>query len=311
MLALLSACGWAIPSRIPSSVEENPTATNSNAIFTPIPSKTPYSSETPNPTATEWIKTYPTKKALVIYGRTSRTEYTINFIEWGDFYLQPYLVLYEDGQLMFGTGGSVKQLSKTETEEMLTKLEQLGFFQIQSDSAADILKGMQNPIYNHPAEGLPAPMSAWPEIKVTVNGAKSNSISYRREWENYLIQPMKDIIAYLDSISSEGATPYQPERLLVAFDDEENKRIPEDATIIPWPKDVTSPEHWQMGILYLEGAEALKLYKAADESLYQYFSFEGKNYNVYIRPILPHECHIYHLYEEVPPAQPYFTCDDW
>ena len=314
-LFLLSACGQAVTSPIPSSSQENSTATKNNIVLTLIPSQTPYSSETPNPTATEWIKTYPTKKALVIYGRISRNEYTINFIEWGDFYLQPYLVLYEDGQLMFGMGGSVKQLSKTETEEILIKLEQLGFFQIESDSEADILKGMQNPIYIHPTEGLPAPISAWPEIELIVNGTKSNSISYRPEWENYLIQPMKDIIAYLNGISSVGATPYLPDRLLVGFDSEEGKQIPEDSIIFPWPEDVTSPAHRSyMGVLYLEGEEALRLYKAAGESLYEYFSFAGKKYNVYLRPILPHECHIYHFHElkNFPEqAQPYCTCDDW
>jgi hypothetical protein len=311
-LFLLSACGRAVRSLTPSTTEENPIATKSNIILTSIPSQTPYSSVTPDPTATDWIKTYPTKKALVVYASNSRNEYTMNFIEWGDFYKEPYLVLYEDGQLMFGIGGSVKPLSKTETEEILLKLEQLGFFQIKSNSEADILKGMQNPIYVHPTEGLPAPMSAWPDIELTVNGPKSNSISYRREWENYLIQPMKEIIAYLNGISSDGAMPYQPDRMLVGFDGEENKRIPEDATIIPWPEDVTSPRHWSyMGVLYLEGAEVQKLYQAAGEKLYAYFTFEGKNYSVYLRPILPHECHIYHLYEEAPPAQPYFTCDDW
>jgi hypothetical protein len=309
---LLSACAQAVSSVTPSTSEENPAATKSNPVLTSIPSQTPYLAATPNPTATEWIKTYPTKKALVIYGRKSRNEYTLNFIEWGDFYLEPYLILYADGQLMFGVGGSVKQLSKTETEELLTKLEQLGFFQIQPNSTADMLKGMQNPIYMHPTERLPAPISPWPEIELIVNGSKSNSISYHREWENYLIQPMKDIIAYLNGISSDSATPYQPDRMLVAFDGEENKQIPEDATIIPWPEDVTSPRHWSyMGVLYLEGAEVQKLYQAAGQKLYAYFSFEGKNYNVYLRPILPHECHIYHLYEEAPPAQPYFTCDDW
>jgi hypothetical protein len=66
-----------------------------------------------------------------------------------------------------------------------------------------------------------------------------------------------------------------------------------------------------MGGLYLEGNEALKFYHATGESLFGYFSYKSKNYEVTLRPILPHECHIYHLYEETPPAQPYFTCDDW
>ena len=312
MLVLLSACVHADSSFTPSTGEENPTATKSNIVLTSIPSQMVSSSETPNPTATEWIKNYPTKKALVVYGTSWRNEYTINFIEWGDFYIEPYLILYEDGQLMFGIGGSIKQLSKTETDEILIKLEQLGFFQIQANNEADLLNGVKNPLYSFPTVEEPAPNNNLPLIVLTVNRQETKSISYRKEWENYLIRPMKDIIAYLDNISSAGATPYQPDRMLVAFDGEENKRIPEDATIIPWPDDVTSPRQWSyMGVLYLDGAEAQKLYQAAGEKLYAYFSFEGKNYHVYLRPILPHECHIYHLYEEAPPAQPYFTCDNW
>jgi hypothetical protein len=69
-----------------------------------------------------------------------------------------------------------------------------------------------------------------------------------------------------------------------------------------------------MGVLYLEGAEALKFYKAAGEKLYGYFSYGGETYQVGIRPILPHECQIYHMYESrgfPEHGQPYFTCDDW
>jgi hypothetical protein len=42
------------------------------------------------------------------YGASSLNQYTINFIEWGDFYLEPYFVLYEDGELIFGTGAYKK-----------------------------------------------------------------------------------------------------------------------------------------------------------------------------------------------------------
>ncbi len=307
-LFILSACAQPDPSRSPAVTVENPTSTKSVAAPTPIPSLPPWPSQTPYPTLTEWIKVYPTKKALVVYGTSWRNEYTINFIEWGDFYLEPYLVLYEDGQLIFGTGIHQKQLSSSETNEVLTKLKQLGFFQIQDTYAGDT----QNPLYVFPADVTPVPNFNFPSVVVTVGGQESKTIGYMKEWENYLAEPMKNIISYLKSISSDDATPYQPDRLLVAFESEEGKRIPEDAVINPWPEDITSPAHRSyMGVLYLEGAEALKLYEAASENLYEYFSFDGKNYNVYLRPILPHECHIYHLYEETPPAQPYFTCDDW
>lgn len=298
-LFILSACAPAIPS-IPSTVTvENPAQTAIVETATPRPSQTPY------PTHTEWVKVYPTKKALLIYSTSSRNEYTLNFIEWGDFYPMPHLILYEDGQLIFGIGAYEKQLSQADTKAILSKLDQLGLPQLQEDYEAN-----QDSVYTMPPDMPYNPSDSMIDITFDKNDPKS--IRYRKIWEEHLIQPMKDIVSYLDSISSDGATPYQPDRLLVGFEGEEGKTIPEDAVIIPWPEDVTLPAYRSyMGVLYLEGAEALKLYEAAGESLYEYFSFDGKNYNVYLRPILPHECHIYHLYEEAPPTQPYFTCDDW
>jgi hypothetical protein len=293
-LFILTACAQVDLPFSPSVTVENPTSTKSVMTHTPIPSRTPY------PTPTEWIKVYPTKKALVMYGTSWRNQYTLNFIMWGDFYLEPYLLLYEDGQLIFGLGNKQKQLSQQDTKVILTKLEELGFFQLWNTYAADA----KNPLYKFPNNVVPEPNLNLPAVVVTVNGQE---IRYMKKWENYLIPPMKDIISYLKSVSSVGATPYQPERLLVAA--REIEQIPEGETVIPWPEDVASP----IGIFYLEGNEAMKLYQAAGDNLVGYFRYEAKNYDVYLRPILPHECHVYH-YSEVklpPPAQPIFTCDDW
>jgi hypothetical protein len=141
-----------------------------------------------------------------------------------------------------------------------------------------------------------------PSVVVTVNGQE---IRYMKEWEKYLIPPMKNIISYLKSISSDGAIRYQPDRLLVVARDIE--QIPEGNTVVPWPEDMPSP----ISISYLEGKEALKLYEAVGEN--QLFSYEGKNYEVYLRPILPHECHTYHYSDTIfpPQTQPSFTCDGW
>ncbi len=307
-LFILSACAPAIPS-IPSTVTvDNPTRTERVETPTPRPSRTPRPSQTPYPTHTEWVKVYPTKKALLIYSTSSRNEYTLNFIEWGDFYPEPYLILYEDGQLIFGIGAYEKQLSQADTQAILSKLEQLGLPQLQEDYEAN-----RDSVYTIPPDMPYNPSDSMIDITFDKNDPKS--IRYQKIWEEHLIQPMKDIVSYLNGISSDGATPYQPDRLLVGFESEEGKWIPEDAIIIPWPEDVTSPAHRSyMGVLYLEGEEALRLYKAAGENLYEYFSFEGKKYNVYLRPILPHECHIYHLDEYKvfsEQAQPYFTCDNW
>jgi hypothetical protein len=300
-LFILSACAQAVPS-VPSTViVENPTSTKSAATPTiaPKPSQTPY------PTPTKWIKVYPTKKALVIYSTSFRDEYTLHFINSGDFYPKPYFVLYEDGQIIFGIGWNEKQLSEVNTLAIISKLEQLEFLKLQEDYEANpdsiftILPDME---YN--------PLSSNIEITVDMNGPKT--IRYQKYWEEYLAQPMKEIISYLNSVSSAGASPYQPDRLLVSA--VEAEQIPHGEKVIPWPEDVPSPLYRSIdAIIYLEGEDALKFYKATGGNLYGYFSYDGKNYDVNLRPILPHECHVYHYSETIlpPPAQASFTCDGW
>jgi hypothetical protein len=304
-LFILSACAQAVPT-IPSLITvESLTLTKTVEMQTPSPTRTPWPSPTSYPTLTEWVKVYPTKKALVIYGSSWRNEYTINFIEWGDFYLEPYMILYEDGQLILTNSFLEKQLSQAETQTIVAKLEQLGFPIIQ-----EAYESNPDALFNGPADLDYSPL--YPYIHITLNEDSLKLIIYRKDQEQHLIQPMTEIISYLNSFTSSGATPYQPDRLLVAAGDVE--QIPEGETAIPWPEEVPSPLHRSYyGVFYLEGNEALKLYKAAGENRFAFFSFEGKNYAVYLRPILPHECHIYH-YSEVnlpPPAQPSFLCDDW
>ena len=299
-LLILSACAQVDVHPSPSVAVGKPTLTKSTATRTATPSRTPVPSQTPHPTLTEWIKVYPTKKALVVYGTSWRNQYTLNFIEWGDFYIEPSLVLYEDGQLIFGLGDKQKQLSQQETKAILTKLEDLGFFQLQNTYAADT----QNPLYSFSDKTVPNPDLNLPSVIVTVNGQE---IRYMKEWESYLVPQMKDIIAYLKSLSYADTIPYKPERLLIAA--HEVEQLPAGEKAVPWLKDIPAP----IGLFYLEGNDALKLSQLVGKNLVEYFSYDGKSYEVYLRPILPHECHIYHYFEVnlQPPVQPAFTCDDW
>lgn len=280
-------------------------ATESISSLTPRPTHTHYPTRTTTPT--EWIKTFPTKKALLIYGTYNKTQYTGNFIEWGDFYLEPYVILYEDGQLILTNSYLEKHISQAEVETIITRLKQLGLPQMQEIYEVD-----SNSIFTVPPDLDYNPSSS--NILITLDENGPITIRYQDYWKEHLIQPMKEIVSYLNSFSTDSATFFQPDRLLVAVNSEDQEFIWEGEPIIPWPQDVTSPLHRSYGgVLYLEGIEALRLFKAAGEKLRVVFSFEGENYIVYLRPILPHECHIYHYYSlELPPeAQPFFTCDDW
>jgi hypothetical protein len=59
----------------------------------------------------------------------------------------------------------------------------------------------------------------------------------------------------------------------------------------------------------LEGAEAVQLYNTVEENPEAYFIYEGIKFQPILRPIYPHECHIYRYYPDS--KQPFFTCDDW
>ena len=223
-LFILSACMQAVPP-VPSSViGESLTSTISVETNTPRPSLTPRPSQTPYPTLTPWIKVYPTKKALLIYSTSFRDEYTLHFMDWGDFYPQPYFVLYEDGQIIFGIGGHEKQLSQADTQAIIAKLEQLEFPKLQ-----EAYEGDPDSIFTVPPDMDYNPSSSNIEITFDVNGPKT--IRYQKYWEEHLTQPMKEIISYLNNFSSAGATPYQPDRLLVSVGDA--TEIPDGQTVIP------------------------------------------------------------------------------
>jgi uncharacterized protein YcfL len=223
-LFILAACAQAVPSVSSSVTVESSTSTKSVEFFIPIPSRTSSPSQSPNPTPTEWVKVYPTKKALLIYSTSFRSEYTLHFIEWGDFYPTPYFILYEDGQLIFGIGASEKQLSQADTQAIISKLEQLGL-----SRAYEAYKENPDSVFTDPPEMGYSPQSY--SIEITFNKDSPKSITYQQYWEDHLIEPMKAIISYLDSISSAGATPYQPDRLLVSVGDA--TEIPDGQTVIP------------------------------------------------------------------------------
>lgn len=296
---LLFACGQSPPASITTI---GLTATHS-IVPSATPTRTPGSTQTATPT--EWIRIYPTKQVMVIYGEVARTQHSGLFYNRGYFDFSPSLVLYTDGQLII-SGRYTKQLSPLETEAVAKKLEQLGFFHINDTPASD----MENPLYILPTEPAAADSFRWLG-EIIVNRQESKKIVYRQQWKEYLIQPMKDIISYLESFTSEGTVPYQPDRLLAGFIAENEIPIPEDAAVIPWPNDITPPSHGSRydGVLYLEGAEALRLYDFKEENPDVYFVHEGIKFQLYLRPIYPHECHVYRYYSDS--QQPFFICDDW
>lgn len=296
-LFLLTACGGV------TSVQPTMKA-SSTPSRTPMPSSTPRPTFTAIPTATEWVKIYPTKQALVVYGASSRNQRSQLFIERGDFYFSPFLTLYADGQLIFGTGVYEKQLSQNEVDEVAAKLKQLGFFALQDAYDVD-----RNSLFDiEPRESFKAEIGT---VDISVfNGQELKSLSYGAHDGEYLIQPVKAIVDYLKSFSSKGAKSYQPDRLLVGIETEKQFAYLHNEEAAPWPDDITPPSEMSYdGVLYLEGDEAIRLNDMVNASENNIFIYDDIKFQVYLRPILPNECHVYHYYPD--PHQPSFTCDNW
>lgn len=301
-LFTLLACAPPAPAITPS-----PAATMVVPTLPPVPSQTPSPIRTP--TATPWIKIYPTKQALVIYGESARVFFSSRFITVGPFDFNPQLVLYADGQLILHAGRYEKQLSQGEIQEVLQKMEQLGFFELQEAYEAN----WQSLFSTSPPEDIQD--LTLTSVEVTVNnGTENKTIKYMKEDEKYLVPAMKEMISYLDHFSLEGTRPYRPDRFLVGIVGENEIPLEEDQTAIPWPEEIPPPSYLpDSDLIYLEGTEALRFYELFNKNDDTIFSFEGEKFQALPRPLYPHECHIYHYFEVQLPrlSDPPFTCDDW
>lgn len=315
IVTILSACAPAMPSSsLPNLTQETPSLTPS---LTPKPSRTPSPTSTLQPSTdlnqipspgvlSRWTETYPTKQVLLFYGAASNTQITSLFLFSGlNFDISPFLILYTDGQLIIPY--YEKQLSQKEMSDVLVIFEQLGFYQINGTAPIDD----KNPVYDFQNRNIPNIYGNTVKY-IGVYGNKSNSIGYMEEWEDYLAQPVKEIVSYLDGFSTEDAKPYQPDRLLVGIQVQQEATT-ENEIVIPWPDDVTHPTGIEFeGVLYLDGAEATKLFNLWRDNPDTAFMYEGTKLWLHPRPIYPHECQVSSFSHPnwYPTERPRFFCED-
>jgi hypothetical protein len=300
---VFSGCSKAVLTPQPSQMFEK---TTSDVINTPNPSRTPLPTKTITPT--EWSRVYPIKKAILYYGYDLKTEDNSAFMEWGPFYRNPDLVLYDDGQLVFRDPTDSyfleKQLSPKETDEILAHLKRLGLPILQ-----EAINNNPDAIFSKPANQDYYP----PYTIISLGSDPSKEISISVIDAPNLIQPMKEIISYLESLRNTKASFYQADRLLININNADFEP-PLGGAVIPWPDEIASPfkelSYWN--VLYLEGKDAKSLFAAAGGKTYGYFVIDGKKYLVFLRPVFPHECHTYNYYpiNDSPPAQIPFICDE-
>ncbi len=302
---------------IPSALSLSPTQTQTKQPTqtltrwpTLTPSLTPSQTLTRQPTTTPvpsptYIKTYPLKEVWIEYGLGR--SFSSYFEAVDPIYNFPIatFIIYSDNQILISHPGSPilqKKLSNAEVCGILNELDSLGLYEINSpgynaDDPIYLGKGKEDWPYDAPFYSL------------TVNGENVKRFSVYEPMKEFVIQPVKDIMNFLEQVQPSGMAPYQPDRLAVAVmggrDFFEN---PEELVAAPWPEHLIALKEAVNGGFYLEGKDAARVYKLLNGADGKLFEDQGMEYSVFIRPILPHEARQRTEQEAIALSTPPFKC---
>ena len=201
------------------------------------------------------------------------------------------LVLYDDGQMIIANRDEPdkqKVLSSGEMKQFLSKLENLGFYSLESNQQHDPTDKLYDfgNNYDEVNDGL--------RYCILVNVDRSKDLCVHESYLQFLIPKMKNILKYLDEYEPAGMTLYYPDRILLSVQSD-----PLLATVIPWDKhfpslDVSLPQIYTWDnpdpVIYVDGEMAKKIYLfLMDTDRETVFSQNGREYVVYLRVLFPHE----------------------
>lgn len=305
---------------LPGSVAlETPTrylTTNPSPLNTPVSTSTRTSrppDPTIQPTATKTVTpttiVYPIKQVLVSYlsgiGNHSFFEIFFNYTE-----NKPRLLLYSDGLLLLSAQEGYlwqKVLTKDEIDHLIRKLEGFRISEIQVDPYSSI---EDNPLYNFQSGDYQEVFDGT-YTQIMVNGEDPFLINISEFHIDYITEPVKQILNYLNNYSPTGLVPYESDRLLLYIMNDQDRMESTDDAPIPWPENVTplinqSRDYY----LYFTGEEATEIYRLASSNKGHIFSQDGIEYFVLLYPILPERCRMQTYNCSISTTQPDFSCTD-
>ena len=268
-----------IPSNTPKpSATIEPTQTKIRSTRTPNATQTPV----PTPTVTI-IPPYPTKQVLLDYdvsGNHSTFDSLYTDHAWSR------LVLYTDGQLIIpGESTQQKILSPEEINQLLSRVEDLKFFELESNQAhdpTDKLYDMENQ-YERVYDAL--------FFCVSVNGEKTRRLCAYEPFLDFLVPEMKSILKLLDGYRPGGMSSYSPDRILLWVQPGRSSFVmdlPQES--IPWKDSFPSLEEAHKTIIYVQGDTAKEIYTFFNnETSFKVVNQDGIEYTVLIDIVLPHE----------------------
>ncbi len=190
-------------------------------------------------------------------------------------------------------GNRQKMLSPSEMKQFLSKLDELGFFTLESNGRHDQEDKLYNfgDQYEESFDGL--------YYCISVNAEKSGSLCAYEPSMQFLIPQMKNILKYYDEYKPTGLTPYYPDRILISIEpvNEDHPDFSKNAT--PWdkrfPSLTFSPTRKYTNdipavIMYVQGDMAKKIALFMDNSQTgDLFIENGKKYIVQVDVIYPDE----------------------
>jgi hypothetical protein len=259
------------PSQLPTS-----TITPSSTPTSP-PSLTP--SATPYPT----FPSYSTKRVIFSYNDIGNHSSFDVVLEGGA--TNSRIILYSDGQLIIsGKPYQQKQLSGEEMNQLFSQLEAMGFYSLETNQQhdpTDLLYDFKGQ-YEKTYDGL---------YLCVADIAKDRKICVRDHLREFLIQPMKDILRFLDNYEPKNMSVYQSDRLLLDIE----ARPPtwyfiENPEVISWPVNFPDIETDKWRLLYVEGEMAnqfFSLYGSQNDA--RLVNANGIEYYIIIKVVLPHE----------------------
>ena len=172
----------------------------------------------------------------------------------------------------------------------MSKLEQLGFYTIESNQEHD----PSDKLYNFGNNFQPSSDGLWDCILVAAE--KSRELCVREMEIQYLIPEMKKILQYIDEYKPAELTPYVPDRILLTVQTADTSTDYPPA--IPWDDSFPSLESLpRLPFLYAPNPtvffdgdvakDIFLLFKGTDGRIL--VSQNGKEYIIDIRVLLPHE----------------------
>lgn len=255
---------------------------------------TPTSTRTPRPTVTPTITktplpSYQNKKILLDYYVTGYHSLYDGFFEQYTFRTYSRVVLYDDGQLIiipsngeFGETYKQRILSSGEIDRLISKLEELGFYSIETNQKHDSTDKLYNYGENHQItyDGV--------YYCVFVNTANPRKLCAYEPDIQYINPKMRHVLNYLNEYKPIDMTLYYPDRLLLLVKlgrDPYDDNLPE--TTIDWNKGFP---RLKTSVIYVDGDLAKEIYSLYDSTIQgKVFLQDGIEYTIHINVVLPHE----------------------